>query len=335
MALVDLRLEGDSGLRFLDFCKGLGVPFPCVCFSGEADYSEAIKAFRKGATEVLQKPVSPARLVDSIQRAHDAALSARRAKALMEASRPAGHALIGSSAPIKNLRLAIDQATPSDAKVLILGETGTGKEIVASMIHAASRRSSGPLVVAATSRDLGALVQRGLFRPDLLYRLNVLELRTPPLREIKSDLPSILTHFIALQQRKLGAAAPAVDAEAWTLINAYDWNGNCRELRNFAERLLIVGLDAALRSLPGAKLSRPASETGALAGSFAAPLPTEAAPVEIVPWRSFKREAERAYLDSVLNRCQWNVSEAARKLELDRVGLHQKIASLGLRRDNE
>ncbi len=169
--------------------------------------------------------------------------------------------------------------------------------------------------IAATNRDLEAEVARGTFREDLYYRLNVVSLHLPPLRERPEDIEPLALHFLAQAGARLGSTLREIDPAAMAALREYAWPGNVRELQNVIERGVILGSGAALQvqDLP-LKLSRPPAAANA---------PEEVGPLTL-------RDAERAQVERILRRCGWNKSRAALTLGITRVTLDRKIADYGL-----
>jgi len=180
-------------------------------------------------------------------------------------------------------------------------------------------------VIAATHRDLEDSVRAGRFREDLYFRLAHLPLSVPPLRERREDVRSLFHHFLERFSRQHRARPKRVDPEVYPYLENYSWPGNVRELRNLCERLVVFGGDPVTPAqLPSGffEPTRP-PESGLLLLPAAFP---------ILPLREFKARCEREYIESVLQRTRWNVSAAARLLDVQRTYLHQKIHMLGARR---
>ncbi|HET8733998.1 MAG TPA: sigma-54 dependent transcriptional regulator, partial [Anaeromyxobacteraceae bacterium] len=313
--------------------------------------------------------------------------------------------MVGSSAAMRELFAAVEQLAPTDATVLLHGETGTGKELVARALHRRSPRRDRPFVavncsavprelmeseffghekgsftgatarrigrfeqaegstlfldevgeldlplqakllrvlqerefvriggttpirsdvriVAATNRDLAALVREGRFRDDLYYRLNVIPLRLPPLRERGGDLPELLGHFLASFGRQYGKPPPPVPPDVLRAALAYPWPGNVRELRNVSERAVLLGWAAV--------------------SAILAPPPPEPAPLAAVDLDRPLLEArqalverfEREYLQRLLRLHRGRVGEVARAAGIAERNLYEKMKALGLSRDD-
>ncbi|WP_262028092.1 sigma-54-dependent transcriptional regulator [Microvirga sp. Mcv34] len=324
----DVRMPGLDGFALLDAVRAVDSEIPVILVTGHGDVPMAIKAVRGGAWDFIEKPADPVRLVETVRRA-----LAHRRLILENRSLRAGGAdhdsitgrLIGRSAAIERLRRNLRTLADAEADVLLLGETGTGKEVAARALHDFGRRRNGRFVavncgampetmieselfghepgaftgarerrigkiehasggtlfldeiesmpmtaqirllrvlqertierigsnkeipvdirvIAATKADLTQLAGRGAFREDLVYRLNVVTVRLPPLRERREDVPMLFTHFLHLAAARQVRAAPSLDPSFLSRLQQQEWPGNVRELRNAAERYLL-GLD--------------------------------------------------------------------------------------------
>jgi two-component system nitrogen regulation response regulator NtrX len=315
--------------------------------------------------------------------------------------------MVGISPAIRAVEEEIQYAARSDAKVLITGESGVGKEIVARLIHQRSARGSGPLVtincagfpdsllesemfghvkgsftdahrdkrgwlemahggtifmdevgemslrmqalmlrfletgeiqrvgserqtaalnvrvITATHRRLLDRIADKTFREDLYYRLNVVPLHVPPLRERREDIPLLAQHSVNVLTSRDGAAARTLDPSAVDALGQMEWQGNVRELRNTIERLLILA--------PGPRIT--AADVGRLSGARPADGSPLGALLDLPRFEEFKDAAERAYLLHKLRGFNWNVSETARAIDMPRSNLYKKIERYGLERE--
>jgi len=214
-----------------------------------------------------------------------------------------------------------DMSLAAQAKVLRVLEDGA-----VTRIGAARGRTVDVRVLAATNKRLDAEIAARRFREDLFYRLNVVPIVVPPLRDRRDDIPMLVQHFTELAAAS-GVPARPVDQGALDRLVALDWPGNVRELRNTVERLLLL---AAGPRVTAADVERLVVPRGASAAEPASPLGGLEA---CATWDEFKRAAERAYLAHHLRRHGWNVAETARALEMPRSNLYAKIERHGLRRD--
>jgi two-component system nitrogen regulation response regulator NtrX len=394
LVLLDLRMPGETGLEWLARLPR-PLPAPVVVLSGEASPAEAVQALKLGATDFVEKPPSPERLLTALRNALTLnALKEEHQRLLEELSRP-GH-LVGDSPAMESLRRLIARVGPSDAAVLITGETGTGKERVARALHLASgrkgrfvaincaaipatlleselfghergafsgataRRSgrfeqahggtlfldeigdmplelqakllraleakeverlggTGPIsvdvrILAATHQELTRAVKEGRFRQDLFFRLNVMPLSLPPLRERPEDLLPLARAFAA---EIAGPHVPVVLAPgAEVALRAYRWPGNIRELRNHIERLNLLRGDGPLT------LTAPDSLEGS------APAPARLTFGE-KGYREHVEDFERELIRVALEE-GGSIAGAARLLRMDRGNLYRRIKALGL-----
>jgi DNA-binding NtrC family response regulator len=192
-------------------------------------------------------------------------------------------------------------------------------------------------VVAATNRDLQAAVAAGQFREDLFFRLNVVPLRAPPLRERADDIPLLCGTFVELACRENGMKVKVISDEALVILAAYPWPGNVRELRNVIERLVILSEESiGVGDLPEeilAEVARRRRETTvSLTELPRVELPAEA---RALPLREFRDHMEREYIRIKLDENGWNISRTATLLGIERTNLHKKMRALGLSRDSQ
>ncbi|MEG7363727.1 sigma-54 dependent transcriptional regulator [Pseudomonas citronellolis] len=390
IVISDIRLPGMDGLQLLARLREKDAQLPVVLITGHGDIAMAVQAMRDGAYDFMEKPFAPERLVDVARRALEHRRLSREIGQLRRqlAGRQALEArLIGRSPAMQALRELIANVADTSANVLIEGETGTGKELVARCLHDYSRRQakafvalncgglpeslidseifgheahaftgagkrrigkiehadggslfldeieSMPLnlqvkllrvlqehqlerlgsnqlipvdcrVIAATKSDLSAMGREGSFRSDLYYRLNVITLQLPPLRERREDILMLFEHFLQQSSLRFDRPAPAIDNATAASLMAHDWPGNVRELRNVAERFAL-----GLPVLTGSGQGPDASE------------PRFAEAVEAF---------ERSLLQSALERHAGNLSQAALALGMAKTTLFDKVKKYGL-----
>ena len=398
LLMTDLRLPGKDGLALLESAKSMVPDLPVVLLSGHGTIEEAVKAIRLGAADFLEKPFGPERLQVTAERALELRALRRENERLRE--RVGGvDEMIGKSKVIEQIRAEIAKVAKTDAKVLVTGESGSGKELVARAIHRLSARARGPFekmncaalpkdlveselfgyekgaftgaaalkrgrleaadggtlfldevgdmsletqakflraietgeierlgatktisvdarVISATNKDLASEIQSGKFREDLFYRLNVVPIHLPPLRARRDDVPLLAEHFVARLSAEHGRPRRVVTPEAMERLSAYGWPGNIRELKNLIERLLIMTDGETIGPTEVEDVLPPDSDEGP--------------PSEI---KQARDRAERDTILGTLRQCDWNVSEAARRLGMDRGYLHRKIKRYGLTRD--
>src|SRR6187402_617422 len=322
VVVLDIWLPGIDGLATLARMRERQVESQVVMISGHGNIESAVRAIKMGAFDFVEKPLSLEKTVLVVRNA----LRQRRLEAENQALRAkvdAQHTMVGESYAMVQLREQVATAAPTNGRVLIFGENGTGKELVARNIHALSRRRTGPFVevncaaipeelieselfghvrgaftgavadrrgkfelahggtifldeigdmsvktqakvlrvlqeqvmepvggstrirvdarvLAATNKDLTAEIRAGNFREDLYFRLNVVPIFVPSLRDRQEDIPLLADHFMAMLAREYGRRPKTFDADAQTALRQYVWPGNVRELRNVVERLMIM-----------------------------------------------------------------------------------------------
>ncbi len=409
LIILDLNMPRRDGFEVLKAFRAAGQEAPVIVLTGHGSIEKAVQAVKQGAHDFLEKPPDPERLLL-------AARNALRLVRLKEENRElrgalaSRHVLIGVGPAMTTLRREIERAAAADNPVLVTGENGTGKELVARAIHEASLRRGGPFVavncaalpaelfeselfghergaftgalrrqigrferaaggtlfldeigeippvlqakllrvldtmsierlggdgpiqvdariVAATNRDLRAAMASGAFRQDLYYRLAVLPIAVPPLRERREEIATLAGHFLREIVREEGARARSFSPDALRALASYDYPGNVRELRNLVERLALTvsGEEVAeddLRSV----LPQPPPIAGGRA-----PAPTEVPARSPVTLRESLREAERAILVRVLEKNRWQMTRTARELGLERSHLYRKLKTLGVK----
>ncbi|MFF7864718.1 MULTISPECIES: sigma-54 dependent transcriptional regulator [Pseudomonas] len=390
IVVSDIRLPGIDGLELLNRLKARDRSLPVVLITGHGDIDMAVGAMRNGAYDFMEKPFSPERLVDVVRRALEQRGLSREVVALRrqlaEQSSLEGR-IIGRSPAMEHLRELIANVADTSANVLIEGETGTGKELVARCLHDFSRRQSQPFValncgglpenlfeseifgheanaftgagkrrigkiehanggtlfldevesmpinlqikllrvlqertlerlgsnqsipvdcrvIAATKADLDSLGQSGQFRSDLYYRLNVVTLELPPLRERREDILQLFEHFLQQSALRFDRETPTLDSQTLSRLMAHDWPGNVRELRNVAERYAL-GLPAFKKGPSG----------GASQG---------------LGFAEAVEAFERNLLSDALQRTGGNLSQASQELGMAKTTLFDKVKKYGL-----
>jgi two-component system nitrogen regulation response regulator NtrX len=409
LVFLDVKMQGMDGLETLAKLRQLDPHAQIVMISGHGTIQTAVEATQLGAYDFLEKPLDTDRILLTLRNALQHVELTSQNRRLKEEVH-AQYEIVGSSKAIRQVIERIEKVAPTEARVLVTGENGTGKELVACAIHALSPRAEGPFVevncaaiptelieselfghvkgsftgaiadrpgkfeladggtlfldeiadmsasaqakvlralqdgvitrvgsgkpitvnvrvVAATNKDLPREIQEGRFREDLLYRLNVVPIEVPPLRERRADIPQLVQHFIALLARTSGLPPRPIAADAVRRLAAADWPGNIRELRNALERLLILApgsevTEADVQQIVEAR-GRDGGRQVPAAGSF----------LGAKTFEEFKQEAERVFLVAKLKEHDWNVSETARTLDMPRSNLYKKIERYGLVRE--
>jgi DNA-binding NtrC family response regulator len=386
------QTDGAAGLAALRQLQALPQPPAVIALTAYADVALAVEAMKAGACDFLTKPWDNARLVVAVDQA-----CARRPSAAIAVGRD-DHELMGDAPSMRHLRNLIAHVAPTEANVLVLGENGVGKELVARAIHRQSRRAAHPFlaldmgalpeatleselfghrkgaftdarqdragrfqaasggtlfldeignlplpaqaklltalerrevtplgadrahaidvrIVSATNLAEDALHDPAVFRPDLLFRLNTIVIKVPPLRERRGDIPRLLDHYLAHYQRHYGRTPRPLDDAALDLLQRHDWPGNVRALRHACERAVILSQgerymadDFGLAAVPAASSLDPAVKPASL------------------KLDTLERDAVAAALDKV----QGNISRAARLLGVSRAALYRKLDKHGL-----
>ena len=391
VVLLDLnftpgRIDGAEGLALLDHLRALPLAPAVIVLTAYADVPLAVEALKRGATDFITKPWDNARLLAAV----DASLARRSARTVaVDAS------LMGDSPAIEEVKAMVASVAPTPANVMVLGENGVGKELVARAIHAASSRARGaflavdmgavpeatfesemfghrrgaftdaradragrfqaaqggtlfldeignlPLgaqaklltalerrqvtpvgadraepvdvrIVSATNLDEARLFDAAVFRTDLLFRLNTIVIRVPPLRERRGDIPSLLHHYLSLYEGEYGRPVRELAPSALDRLCAWDWPGNVRALRHACERAVILGRQSDYQVDDF--------------GLVAPPKPATPAPTE-----EFKLGAlERDTIAAAMEQAKGNISLAARLLGLSRAALYRKLGKHGI-----
>jgi two-component system nitrogen regulation response regulator NtrX len=377
---------------------------------GGASSSEAAQAIKLGARDFIEKPPTQDRILVTVRNALDTS-RLRNENRSFKRDAEKRYQIIGDSPALHAVRDAMRKAAPTAATVLIWGESGVGKELVARAIHRESLRRDGPFVqvncaaipdelieselfghekgsftgatdrqigkfeqadkgtifldevgdmslktqakvlrvlqeqelerlgsnrvikvdvrvIAATNKNLEEAIDKGTFREDLFYRLNVVPIHVPPLRERREDIPALVRHFADLLARENNFRRKAFSAQAMEKLTQRHWRGNIRELRNAVERLLIMtggeGIDA--RDVPDE--GAPRAETGAppvLSPAAAASTAADAPWIGAATLQEFKSVSERAFLVAKLRENGWNISKTAEVIDTPRSNLYKKL----------
>ncbi len=391
---VDIKMPGMDGIELLEKVKKEYPDTTVVLITAYGSIESAIKAMKLGAADYLLKPFKPAQLSLVMEKV------AYQKKRESEYNYLKGHLekitrfdnIIGQSDVMTEIFELIPEVAKSDSSVLITGETGTGKELVAKAIHAKSKRSHLPFIaincgsipdslleselfghqrgaftgatqtskgflevvsggslfldeigeiskkmqvnllraleekkitriggrepydidfrlISATSKDLEKEIRTENFREDFYYRINVIEIHAPPLRERKGDISLLIQHFLDKYSHETTKHVDHVARDAMELMQRYTWPGNVRELENVIERAVVLSKSRTLRSEDFSCLQMEAASS--------------LSPVTL-------REMEKAYVRQILEQCSWNISKAAKVLDINRVTLHNKIKRYNL-----
>jgi two-component system, NtrC family, nitrogen regulation response regulator NtrX len=402
VVVLDIWLPGMDGLQTLARMRERQVDTQVVIISGHGNIESAVRAIKMGAFDFVEKPLSLEKTVLVVRNA----LRQRNLEAENRALRArvdAQHTMVGDSYAMLKLREQVAMAAPTNGRVLIFGENGTGKELVARNIHQMSRRRAGPFVevncaaipedlieselfghvrgaftgavadrrgkfelahggtifldeiadmslktqakvlrvlqeqimepvggsnrikvdarvLAATNKDLTGEIRAGRFREDLYFRLNVVPIFVPPLRDRQEDIPLFADFFMAVLAREYGRRPKTFESDALVALRQYSWPGNVRELRNVIERLMIMvpGDRISSRDVTFLDQGPPADGRGATQILSSAPL------------HEARDQFERDYILRALAAQQGNISRTADVLGIERSNLYRKMRSFGI-----
>lgn len=405
LVLLDIWMPRMEGLETLKRLKEIQPELIVIMMSGHGTIETAVKSTKMGAYDFIEKPLSLEKVVLTVQNA----LGLNRLQqenASLRSLILQDHDIVGDSLPIKLLRDQILLASPANAPILIVGENGSGKELVARSIHYYSQRRDKPFVeincaaipeelidselfghekgafsgasaqkkgkldladggtiflheisdlslktqarvlrflqegkfervggtrtievdvrlITATSKTLSNEIRERTFREDLYYRMNIVSIHIPPLRERKDDIPLLVSHFLDLFCRREGRDPKVMSPEVVEMMMNYDWPGNVRELRNILERLVIMTPERTItdRLVPEFIVERAGREAGA---------PKLDSLRDINTLREAREEFEKEFIIQKLEENDWNISKTAEFIEMERSNLQRKIKSYGI-----
>ena len=403
LVVLDLKLPDISGMRILEKAREKSPPVEVVMISGQGTIHTAVEATRIGAYDFLEKPLDSERVLVTIKNALERGRLEREKAHLLESVKERYH-MVGESSQMQKVRELVNKAATVDSKVLIEGENGTGKELVARAIYINSKRAGGPFVavncaaipdtlieselfgykkgaftgavkdksgrfqmaeggtlffdevgdmsvmtqakvlraleegiveqvggsesiatdvrvIAATNKDLQEEMKHGGFREDLYYRLNVFNIKIPPLREREKDISLLVDHFITFYCDEHGISKKEITPRAMALLEEYQWPGNVRELKHTIEKLsvLVEGTVIDLKAVDSVLLN---------------PRKPSVSSTKPQSLREAREEFEKIFIQEKLIENEWNVSKTAKLLDTPRTYLHSKIKKLGLEKNN-
>ncbi len=400
IVLLDIKMPGMDGLEVLGALREQYPSLPVIIISGHGTINTAVEATKLGAFDFLEKPIDMERLLLTIRNGLAQAELARR-NVQLERRVGLKTEIIGNHPEMLSIMETVTRVAPTNARVLIMGENGTGKELVARKLHELSKRAGEPFVevncaaipeelieselfghekgsftgavsqrigkfeladggtlfldevgdmslsaqakvlrvlqesvfervggtetkrvdvrvLAATNKNLIEEAGKGRFREDLFYRLNVVPIRIPPLRERASDIKMLAEYFLREVAGELGRSLKKLSPDALDALMAYSWPGNVRELRNLIERLCILTSGDVIRrdDLPALTIVR---EEDARKDPFG-----------LRTYQEFKDFMEKEYLERKLRENNGNVSRTARQLDMQRSNLYKKLEKYGI-----
>jgi two-component system nitrogen regulation response regulator NtrX len=429
--LLDIKMPGMDGMEVLRKLHAVDETLPIIMISGHGATATAVEAIKSGAVDFFDKPLSTERVIVTLRnvlKQSELVAENRDLKLAMESR----YEIVGQSPALRTVLESVQRAAPTNATVLLLGESGVGKELVARTIHRNSPRAGQRFVqvncaaipeelieselfghekgsftgatekqvgkfeqadrgtifldevgdmsqktqakvlrvlqeqeverlgsartikvdvrvIAATNKNLEEAIERGEFREDLYFRLNVIPILVPPLRDRREDIPRLVQHFAKRTAEEHNLKPKRFEPAAMEALSRYRWRGNIRELRNTVERLMIMtpadavraedlpsdirsGESAAARAVVPATAA--AAATPALEGASAGAAPkTEAQPAGAGTLREFKDAAERAYLVQKLRENNWNISKTAEIIDTPRSNLYKKLEQYGIKQE--
>jgi len=400
LILLDLKLPDINGLEVLKRIQTLKFPPLAVMISGQGDIHAAVEATKHGAFDFLEKPLDSDRVLVTLRNALDKSRLEKEKEHLLQ-SMVEQYQMVGKSGPLKKVFMLIDKAARTSSKVLIEGENGTGKELVARAIHHRSSRAYQPFiavncaaipeylieselfghkkgsftgavadkpgrfqladngtifldeigdmspmtqakvlrtleggmieivggsepiavdirVIAATNKNLNEEMEKKNFREDLYFRLNVLNIKMPALREREEDIPLLVEYFIEMFSHEYGVRIKQVQSRAMEKLCSYAWPGNVRELKNVVEKMVVLLESHEVHAKDIDKIMHDHMQKALDVRND-------------LSFKDAKRAFERQYIHNKLVATEWNVTETARSLQIPRTYLHKKINQLKIR----
>lgn len=411
VVLLDIKMPKKDGLQVLSICVETWPELPIIMISGHADIKTAVEATKSGAFHFIEKPPDLQNLLVTVRSALERGKLVTENRRLRQVvKQQQGSVLmpmLGDSPPIQAVKELIHRIGPTEARVLITGEPGTGKELAARWIHSQSSRVDGPMVevncaaiptelieselfghekgsftganrqrigkfeqahsgtlfldeigdmsisaqakvlrvlqenriirvggerminvdvrvLAATNKDLQTAIADGDFREDLYHRLSVILLNMPPVRDRTGDVQLLLEHFATRLSKRNGLPAKTFTKQAVKKLSSLPWYGNVREISNVVERLMILGTSDSVTLSDVQRLVPPvASEQGEL----------HSMAMSCQNLADFQDQVEVVFLKQKLEENNWNVSQTAKKIGIQRSNLQTRIEHYNLERD--
>jgi two-component system, NtrC family, nitrogen regulation response regulator NtrX len=416
IVFLDIKMPGLDGLEVLSRLRGMNDQLPVVIVSAHGTASTALEAGRLGAFRFIEKPLSKEYVLDAVREGVELG-TLRRENRTLRSALETRHQLVGESTTLKSIMDQVRRAAPTNATVLILGESGVGKELVARAVHrnslrakerfvqvncaaipeelieselfghergaftGATEKQTGKFemadrgtifldevadmsaktqakvlrvlqegeverlgssktikvdvrVIAATNKDLDEEIAEGRFREDLYFRLSVIPISVPPLRERLEDIPGLVQHFVAQFARENNRRPARFAPAALDALKQARWRGNVRELRNTVERLLIMSDGDVIDADDVRTIVRPDSRPQT-SPTAAAGIAATAAASKPNSLREFKEWSERAFLVEKLRELGWNISRTAEVIDTPRSNLYKKLEQYGIKQETD
>ncbi|MFN8260847.1 MAG: sigma-54 dependent transcriptional regulator [Chitinophagales bacterium] len=403
VVILDIKMPKKDGLEVLTEMQQKGIDTPVIVLSGHGNIETAVEAVKKGAFDYIPKPPDLNRLLITVRNAMDKVSLVTETKILKKKIAKSKD-IVGESNPIVKIKETIAKVAPTEARVLITGDNGSGKELVARWLHEQSNRANGPLVevncaaipselieselfghekgaftsaikqrigkfeqanggtlfldeigdmslsaqakvlralqenkitkvggdkeekvdvrvVAATNKDLLKEVEENRFRMDLYHRLSVILIHVPSLNERKDDIPVLADHFLNEICGDYGIPVKKIEKDALESLQARNWTGNIRELRNVVERLVIMS-EKTITKQDVIDYSGPSSKAENKGIDFD----------KFANLQQLNDYVERSFIENKLDKNSWNVSKTADDIGISKKALEEKLESLGLKK---
>lgn len=411
--ILDIWLQGSEldGLGILERVQQKYKHVPVIMISGHGNIETAVTAIKMGAYDFIEKPFTEERLLLILRRALETASLRMENSELRLRGKPETN-LIGSSTTVTNIRQMVEKVAPTNSRIMLTGGPGTGKEVIARLIHSKSHRRNGKFVVlnaasispsrveaelfgiednnpnggaekvgvlerahggtlfidevadmhletqsrflralqaqtftrmhgdkpvtvdvrviAATNSDLQEEIDAGRFREDLYYRLNVVPLKVPSLRDRRDDIPELCHYFINRAAELSGMPNREISEEAMAILQSYSWPGNVRHLRNIMEWLLIMAPCNSGEAIKSEDLPPELFETNRVMMT-----PDLGNDIMSMPLREARENFEKQYLNAQINRFGGNISKTSNFVGMERSALHRKLKMLGIHNDDK
>jgi DNA-binding NtrC family response regulator len=403
VVILDIKMPKKDGIDVLAEMQQKGIDTPVIVLSGHGNIETAVEAVKKGAFDYIPKPPDLNRLLITVRNAMDKVSLVTETKILKKKIAKSKD-IVGESSSIQKIKDTIARVAPTEARVLITGDNGAGKELVARWLHEQSNRANGPLVevncaaipselieselfghekgaftsaikqrigkfeqanggtlfldeigdmslsaqakvlralqenkitkvggdkeekvdvrvIAATNKDLLSEVEENRFRLDLYHRISVILIHVPSLNQRKEDIPVLVNHFLSEICGDYGIPCKTIEPGAIESLQARNWTGNIRELRNVVERLIIMS-DKSITKQDVLDYSGPSGKTEQVGIDFD----------KFGNLQQLHDYVERSFIENRLDKNSWNISKTAEDMDMDKSELESKLEDLGLKK---